>query len=45
MNTNNYNNYNSLDSASLNTEINRLQDEIDANNNALSNSIPKRIKR
>ena len=37
----NKNNYNSLDGASLNTEIDRLQLEIDVNNNALSNSISK----
>ena len=39
MNTNNYNNYNSLDSASLNAEVDRLQVEIDANNNELTNLI------
>ena len=39
MNTNNYNNYNSLDSASLNAQVNRLQREIDVNNNELRNLI------
>ena len=35
----NTNNYNSLDSASLNAEVDRLQVEIDANNNELRNLI------
>ncbi len=39
MNTNNYNNYNSLDSASLNAEVDRLQREININNNKLRNLI------
>ena len=35
----NTNNYNSLDSASLNAEVDRLQREIDVNNNELRNLI------
>lgn len=35
----NTNNYNSLDSASLNAEVDRLQREIDVNNNELKNLI------